>query len=79
MNYTVQPGDTIIGIAREKAVTIPEIMALNPALENPNRLREGSLLVLPDNSEKRDNRCPGNMIADSPCVEPDEVEPGFQA
>lgn len=77
MNYTVQAGDTLFAIAREKALSIPDIMALNPTLENPNRLREGATVVLPDNSVKRDNRCPGIIMAESPCVKRDEVEPGF--
>lgn len=77
MSYIVQRGDTISGVARDKAVSISAIMELNPALDNPNRLQAGMELILPETSEIHDRDCPDDIMADSPCVEQDEVEPGF--
>ncbi|QNI01819.1 LysM peptidoglycan-binding domain-containing protein [Halomonas sp. SH5A2] len=77
MGYIVQSGDTLSGIARDKAVSISAIMELNPALDNPNRLQADTELILPDTSEIHDRNCPDDIMADSPCVEQDEVEPGF--
>ncbi|MFM9271103.1 hypothetical protein ACJ7V3_12680 [Halomonas elongata] len=64
-------------IAREKGVSLSSIMELNPAVDNPNNLREGGYLNLPENSEIRDGRCPDEVVDASPCVESEEVEPGF--
>ncbi|WP_447044383.1 LysM peptidoglycan-binding domain-containing protein [Vreelandella sp. H-I2] len=77
MGYIVQNGDTLSGIAREKAVSVSSIMELNPTLANPNRLQAGMELILPETSEINDSRCPDDIMADSPCVEQEEVEPGF--
>lgn len=77
MSYTVKNGDTLSGIAREKAISISSIMELNPTLENPNRLQAGMGLILPETSEIHDSSCPDDIMADSPCVEQEEVEPGF--
>ncbi|MGP9550709.1 MULTISPECIES: LysM peptidoglycan-binding domain-containing protein [unclassified Halomonas] len=77
MGYIVQSGDTLSGIARDKAVSISSIMELNPTLENPNRLQAGMALNLPETSEIHDSSCPDDIMADSPCVEQEEVEPGF--
>lgn len=77
MSYTVKSGDTLSGIAREKAISISSIMELNPTLENPNRLQTGMGLILPETSEIHDSSCPDDIMADSPCVEQEEVEPGF--
>ncbi|WP_249978888.1 LysM peptidoglycan-binding domain-containing protein [Vreelandella olivaria] len=77
MGYTVQSGDTLSGIAREKAVSISSIMELNPSLQNPNQLQAGMELILPETSEIHDSSCPEDIVADSPCVEQEEVEPGF--
>ncbi|MBZ5488732.1 LysM peptidoglycan-binding domain-containing protein [Halomonas aquamarina] len=77
MSYTVKSGDTLSGIAREKAISISSIMELNPTLDNPNQLRTGMELTLPETSEIIDSSCPDDIMADSPCVEQEEVEPGF--
>ncbi|WP_428994587.1 LysM peptidoglycan-binding domain-containing protein [Halomonas elongata] len=64
-------------IAREKGVSLSSIMELNPAVDNPNNLREGDSLNLPENSEIRDDRCPDEVVDASPCVDSEEAEPGF--
>lgn len=77
MGYIVQSGDTLSGIAREKAVSISAIMELNPTLDNPNRLQPDMELILPETSEIHDSHCPDDIMADSSCVEQEDVEPGF--
>ncbi|MDR5868723.1 LysM peptidoglycan-binding domain-containing protein [Halomonas koreensis] len=77
MEYTVKHGQSLAGIASEKGVSISSIMERNPALNNPNRLQAGDVLDLPETSEVRDNRCPDDIMGDSPCADVDEVEPGF--
>ena len=77
MGYIVKSGDTLSGIARDKAVSISAIMELNPTLDSPNSLQANMELILPETSEIHDRNCPDDIMADSPCVEQDEVEPGF--
>ncbi|WP_161629061.1 LysM peptidoglycan-binding domain-containing protein [Litchfieldella anticariensis] len=64
-------------IARKKGVSLSSIMELNPALGNPNRIQAGESLTLPETSEVRDNRCPEEIMGAGPCVEVEEIEPGF--
>ena len=45
--YTVQPGDTLTGIAREYRKTLNEILAANPDIENPDRIRAGQKIAIP--------------------------------
>jgi LysM repeat protein len=44
--YIVQPGDTLVGIARMYQVTIEELMALN-SIGDPNLLQVGQMLTIP--------------------------------
>jgi LysM repeat protein len=44
--YTVQPHDTLKGIAARYGVSIASIMAIND-IPNPDSLRVGQVLVIP--------------------------------
>ncbi|MDX1687874.1 MAG: LysM domain-containing protein [Candidatus Promineifilaceae bacterium] len=48
--YTVQPGDTLYGIAGRFGTTVPAIVAANN-IENPNLIYVGQELVIPEGSE----------------------------
>ena len=48
--YTVQPGDTLGVIAARYGVTVEEIIALNPQLQNPDALEVGQTLTTPGGS-----------------------------
>lgn len=39
--YIVQPGDTMLGIARQRGMTLAELLAWNPALDDPDRIAPG--------------------------------------
>lgn len=53
--YRVRPGDTLNSIARRFDTTIRELRRLNPGL-NPDRLRVGMIICVPDN--RHDRPCP---------------------
>jgi len=42
--YTVQPGDTLSGIARKFGTTVEALLKLNPSIANPNFIRVGQAL-----------------------------------
>ncbi|PSR21091.1 MAG: peptidoglycan-binding protein [Sulfobacillus benefaciens] len=45
--YTVQPGDTLSGIAAKLGVNLSELEAANPQITNPNQIYPGEQLNLP--------------------------------
>lgn len=47
-NYTVKKGDYLIRIAREKGVTLQQLMEANPQISNPNLIHPGQSINVPD-------------------------------
>jgi LysM repeat protein len=45
--YTVARGDTVERIARRFNLTVSELLAANPKITNPNRIRIGEKLTIP--------------------------------
>ena len=45
--YTVRRGETLSAIARRAGATVRAIVALNPEITNPDRIREGQVIRLP--------------------------------
>ena len=45
--YTVQAGDTLLGIANAHNTNVPVIMALNPFIVNMNLIYVGEVITLP--------------------------------
>lgn len=50
--YTVKAGDTLSRIAQKQGVNMDAIRDLNPSLKNPNSLKVGQKIVLPDKIKK---------------------------
>jgi hypothetical protein len=48
MDYTVKPGDSLSAIAGRYGVSLQTIMTLNPAIRDPNQIRVGQVIHLPD-------------------------------
>lgn len=48
MAYKVQAGDSLGTIAQTQGATLEQILALNPEITNPNLIRAGQNIVLPD-------------------------------
>lgn len=44
--YTISPGDTLFGIARQFGVSLDDLVALNN-IENPDNIRAGDQLFIP--------------------------------
>lgn len=47
-DYTVDSGDTLNRIARRYGITLEELLAANPEIENPDVIRRGLVLTIPD-------------------------------
>lgn len=46
--YTVEPNNTIFGIARRFGVTVDEILAANPQIVNPDTIFVGQVICIPN-------------------------------
>jgi len=51
--YIVRRGDTLLGIASQFDISLPELQAANPNLD-PTRLKIGEPIFIPDPSEKKE-------------------------
>ncbi len=45
--YTVQPGDTLSGIAEKFGVSLQALEAANPQIQDPNRIFPGQVITIP--------------------------------
>jgi LysM repeat protein len=46
-SYVVQSGDTLLTIAQRFGLTLGQLMAANPSITDPNRIRVGQVLIIP--------------------------------
>lgn len=47
MDYVIQPGDTLAGIAARFGVTLESLIQANPILVNPNAIYPGQIIHIP--------------------------------
>lgn len=47
-SYTVQPGDTMFNIARRFGVSLDALIRANPQIPNPNQIRPGQIVCVPN-------------------------------
>ena len=50
MTYTVKPGDTLSKIAMRNGVTLPQLLQANPKISDPNKIKVGDVINLPNGS-----------------------------
>jgi hypothetical protein len=43
-NYTIQKGQTLSGIAKEKGVSVQDMMSANPQIKDPNKIQAGATI-----------------------------------
>ena len=52
IDYTVLAGDNLTRISKMYNTTIEEIVSLNPSITNPNLIRTGTVIKVPDRKKK---------------------------
>lgn len=67
MTYTVKPGDTISKIAMRNGVTVAQLLQANPQIKDPNKIKVGDALNVPNDSTTTDNTrpLPSNVVPDA--------------
>ncbi|HET9789590.1 MAG TPA: LysM domain-containing protein [Pyrinomonadaceae bacterium] len=63
MTYTIKAGDTLGKIAKSKGVTLEQLLKANPQIKNPDKIKVGDVLNVPDNSTTTANTKPLPSIA----------------
>ena len=58
MTYTVKPGDTLGKIAKRNGVTLDQLLKSNPQIKNPDKIKVGDVVNVPDNSTTTANAQP---------------------
>jgi LysM repeat protein len=65
MTYTVKPGDTLSKIASQNGLTLAQVLQANPQITDPNRIKVGDSINLPNGAGADDatRPFPANPIA----------------
>jgi murein DD-endopeptidase MepM/ murein hydrolase activator NlpD len=62
MRYKVKPGDTLSKIAKRNGISLAQLLKANPQITNPNRIKVGQLVNLPDTSTETTKPLPSNVV-----------------
>jgi murein DD-endopeptidase MepM/ murein hydrolase activator NlpD len=68
MTYTVKPGDTLSKIAQRNGLSLAQLLQANPQVKDPNKIKVGDVINVPDDSTTTDNTkpLPSNMVPSTP-------------
>ena len=58
MTYTVKPGDTLSKIAMRNGVSLAQLLQANPQITNPNNIKVGDVVNVPDSAVTTENTKP---------------------
>src|SRR5688572_7957031 len=58
MTYTVKAGDTLSKIAARNGLTLAQLLQANPQISDPNKIKVGDALNLPNSSSSTDTTRP---------------------
>jgi murein DD-endopeptidase MepM/ murein hydrolase activator NlpD len=70
MTYVVKPGDTLSKIAKQNGLTLAQLLQFNPQIQDPNKIRIGATINLPDTSTADTKPLPQNIPAPAPMPMP---------
>jgi hypothetical protein len=63
MNYVVKSGDTLSKIAARNGTTLAELLKANPQITNPNKIKVGDVVSVPDTSIQNTKPLPSKAVA----------------
>ena len=66
MTYVVKAGDTLSKIATRNGITLAQLRQLNPLITNPNKIKVGDKINLPDTSTENTKPLPQNFVPATP-------------
>lgn len=79
MTYTIKAGDTLSKIAARNGLTLAQLLQANPQISDPNRIKVGDVLNLPNGSLATDSTrpLPSNPVASNPVppISTDNTQP----
>jgi FOG: LysM repeat len=70
MTYVVKAGDTLSKIATRNGITLPQLLKLNPTITNPNKIKVGDKINLPDTSIENTKPLPKDFVPPAPAPAP---------
>src|SRR6185503_4308568 len=74
MTYTVRAGDTLSKIAMRNGVTLAQLLQANPQVKDPNKIRVGDVLNVPNEATTENTRpLPRKMVKPMPAPTPVET------
>jgi hypothetical protein len=62
MTYVVKAGDTLSKIATRNGITLAQLLQLNPTITNPNKIKVGDKINLPDTSTENTKPLPRDIV-----------------
>ena len=66
MTYVVKTGDTLSKIAKRNGITLAQLLQLNPSIKDPNKIKLGDKINLPDTSTENTKPLPSNVVPVTP-------------
>jgi LysM repeat protein len=76
--YIVREGDTMSSISKATGVRLNLLMAANPQVHDPNRLKPGTVVVIPELHKNAGGTNPAPQAKPTPTVEPQEPAPAYK-
>ena len=79
MTYTIKAGDTLSKIAARNGLTLAQLLQANPQISDPNRIKVGDVVNLPNGTTATENTrpLPSNPVASNPVppISTDNTQP----
>lgn len=68
MTYVVKAGDTLSKIAKRNGITVTQLLQFNPQITNPDKIKVGDAINLPDTSIENTKPLPPAPVASKPAA-----------
>ena len=65
MTYKVKAGDNLSKVAKHYGISLAQLLKANPQIKNPNKIRVGQLINLPDTSTKTTPPPPSKVVPET--------------